>query len=99
MTKNDSRRQVLPTATVPWAPQSTCALAGREMQLQIDRPLGWPDTADVIPQDAHAAAIAFVAQALENLLSAIGMGIQQPGDARLERIEEAATRRRRMAPV
>ncbi len=63
------------------------------MQLQINRPPGRPDPADVIPKDRHAAAVAFLAQALENLLSAVGMGVQQPRDARLEGIEDAAARR------
>ena len=38
------------------------ALAGSEVQLEIDRPLGRPDAADVIPQDRHATAISFLAQ-------------------------------------
>ena len=93
MTKNESRRRVLPTATVPKAPQSTCAHSpGSEVQLQIDRPLGRPDAADVIPQDRHAAAVSLLAQTLEDLLSAIGMGVQQPRDAWLEGIKHAAAR-------
>ena len=39
-------------------------LAGSEVQLQIDRPLGRPDAADVIPQDRHAAAVSLLAQTL-----------------------------------
>ena len=62
------------------------------MQLEIDRPLGWPDAADVIPQDRHAAAISFLAQTLEDLLSAVRVGVQQPRDARLEGIQDAAAR-------
>ena len=67
-------------------------LAGSEVQLQIDRPLGRPDAADVIPQDRHAAAVSFLAQTLEDLLSAIGVGVQQPRDARLEGIQHTAAR-------
>src|SRR6516164_1382674 len=67
-------------------------LAGSEVQLEIDRPLGRPDTADVIPQDRHATAISFLAQTLENLLSAIRVAVQQPYDARLEGIKNTATR-------
>ena len=47
---------------------------------------------DVIAQDADAATITFLAQPLKNLLSAIGMGVEQAGDARLERIKLAGTR-------
>ena len=68
------------------------ALAGSEVQLQIDRPLGRPDAADVIPQDRHAAAVSFLAQTLEDLLSAIRVGVQQPRDARLEGIKHTAAR-------
>src|SRR4029077_12971730 len=68
------------------------ALAGSEVQLQIARPLGWPDAADVIPQDRDAAAVALLAQALHDLLSAVGVGVQQPRDARLERIKNTAAR-------
>jgi hypothetical protein len=32
---------------------------------------GTPDAADVIPQDRHAAAVSFLAQTLEDLLSTI----------------------------
>ena len=68
------------------------ALAGSEVQLQIDRPLGRPDAADVIPQDRHATAVSFLAQTLEDLLSAIRVGVQQPRDARLEGIKDTAAR-------
>ena len=36
------------------------------------RPLGWPDAADVIPQDRQAAVVALLAQTVVDLLSAIG---------------------------
>jgi hypothetical protein len=62
------------------------------VQLQIDRPLGRPDTADVISHDGHAALVALLAQTLENLLSAIGVSVQKPRDARLERIKDTAAR-------
>src|SRR6202050_5208721 len=67
-------------------------LAGSEVQLQIDRPLGRPDAADVIPQDRHATAISFLAQTLEDLLSTIRVTVQQPYDARLEGIKDTAAR-------
>jgi hypothetical protein len=40
------------------------------VQLQIDRPLGRPDAADVIPQDRHAAAVSLLAQTLSCKTSA-----------------------------
>jgi hypothetical protein len=54
--------------------------------------LGRPDAAVVIPQDRHAAAISFLEQTLEDLLSAIRVGVQQQRDARLERIKDTAAR-------
>jgi hypothetical protein len=74
------------------APVDLGALAGSEVQLEIDRPLGRPDAADVIPQNRHTTAISLLAQTLEDLLSAIRVGVQQPRDARLERIKDAAAR-------
>jgi hypothetical protein len=41
------------------------------VQLEIDRPIGRPDAADVIPQDCDAAAVSLLAQTLEDLFSAI----------------------------
>jgi hypothetical protein len=73
-------------------PVNLRALAGSKVQLEIDRPLGWPDAADVIAQDRHAAAISFLAQTLVDLLSAVRVGVQQPCDAGLEGIEDAAAR-------
>src|SRR5258707_7195356 len=72
--------------------RSFSLLAGSKVQLEIDRPLGWPDAADVIPQDRHAAAISFLAQTLEDLLSAVRVGAQQPCDVGLEGIKDAAAR-------
>ena len=46
---------------------------------------------DVIAHDTDAAAIAFLAEPLKNLLGAVGMGVEQARDARLERIKFAAT--------
>src|SRR5712671_5732515 len=84
-------RSINPTSTNLLV--SSCRWAtGREVQLQINRPLGRPDAADVIPQDRHAAAVSFLAQTLENLLSAIRVGVQQPRDARLEGIKDTAAR-------
>lgn len=68
------------------------ALAGSEVQLEIDRPLGRPDAADVIPQDRDAAAVALLAQTLEDLLSTIRVGVQQSRDVRLEGIKDTAAR-------
>jgi hypothetical protein len=56
------------------------------VQLEIDRPLGRPDAADVIPHNRHTTAISLLVQTLEDLLSAIRVGVQQPRDARLEGI-------------
>ena len=56
------------------------ALAGSEVQLEIDRPPGRPDAADVLPQDCDAAAVSLLAQTLEDLLSAIRVGVRvMPG--------------------
>ena len=74
------------------APVDLRTLAGSEVQLQIDRPLRRPDAADVIPQDRHTAAVSLLAQALEDLLSAVWVGVQQPCDARLEGIQHTAAR-------
>src|SRR5262245_19913796 len=72
------------------APVDLRALAGGEVQLEIDGQLGWPYQADVVAQDGDAAAVSFFAQALEDLLGAIGVRIEQPGDASLEGVEDAA---------
>src|SRR5262245_2075455 len=74
------------------APVDLRALAGGEVQLEIDGQLGWPYQADVVAQDGDAAAVSLLAQALKDLLCAIGVRIQQPRDAPLERVEEAAAR-------
>src|SRR5262252_3266913 len=60
------------------APVDLRALAGGEVQLEIDGQLGWPYQADVVAQDGDAAAVSLLAQALK--------------DAPLERVEEAAAR-------
>src|SRR5262245_11087421 len=65
-------------------------LARSEVQLEIDRQLGLPDAADVVAQDRDAAPISLFAQALEDLLRAIGVRVQQPCDAPLEGAKEAA---------
>jgi len=54
------------------APIDLGALAGGEMQLQIDWALRRSDAADVIADDADAAAITFLAQPLKNLLCLYG---------------------------
>ena len=68
------------------------ALAPSEGQLQIDRPFGRADAAQVIAQDRYASAISLLTQTLEYLLSAIRVGVQQPHDARLEGIKDTAPR-------
>ena len=66
MTKNESRRRIAHRDGSVGAPVDLRALAGSEVQLQIDRPLGRPDAADVIPQDRHATTVSFLAQTLED---------------------------------
>ena len=72
------------------SPVDLRTFAGSEVQLQIDRPLGRPDAAHVIPQDRHAATVSLLAQTLEDLLRAVWVGVQQPRDARLEGIQHTA---------
>jgi crotonobetainyl-CoA:carnitine CoA-transferase CaiB-like acyl-CoA transferase len=85
--------QVVPYGVFPTADQPIMlGLAGGEVQLQIDRPLGRSDAADVVAQDRHAAAVSLLAQTLEDLLSAVRVGVQQPRDARLEGIKDTAAR-------
>ena len=73
------------------SPVDLCTLARSEVQLEIDGQLGLPDAADMIAQNGDAAAIALFAQPLEDLLSAVGMAIEQPCDASFEGIKDAAT--------
>src|SRR5262245_21474385 len=68
----------------PAAPINLCALARCKMQLEIDGQLGGPDAADVVAHDRHATAVSFLPKALEDLLCAVGMGIEQSDDAWLE---------------
>src|SRR5215470_15848792 len=70
------------------------ALAGSEVQLEIDGQLDGPDAADIIAHNGDATAIPLLPQALEDLLSAVGVAIQQSCDARLERIKDATARPR-----
>jgi len=62
------------------------------MQLQIDGAPRRSNAADVIAQDTDATAITFLAESLKNLLCAVGLGVEQARDARLERIKLAGTR-------
>src|SRR5215475_5082769 len=71
------------------APVDLRTLAGSEVQLEIDGQLGWPYQANVVAQDGDAAAVSLLAQALEDLLRAIGVRIEQPRDAPFERVEDA----------
>src|SRR5215472_1081967 len=63
-----------------------------EVQLQIDRSLGRPNAADVMPHDCHAAVVSLFAQTLEALLSTVRIGIQQPRDARFKGIKQTGLR-------
>src|SRR5262245_14011270 len=76
------------------SPVDLGAFARSEVQLEIDGQFGLPDTADVIAQDGNAPAISIFAQPLKDLLSAVGMAIEQPCDARLEGIKDTAARPR-----
>jgi hypothetical protein len=64
----------------------------RKVQLQINRPLGRPNATDVIPKDRHAPAVPLLAQTLEDLHSAIRVGVQQSRDARFEGIKQTTAR-------
>src|SRR5215467_5570832 len=75
------------------APVDLRALAGGEVQLEIDGQLGWPYQAHVVAQDGDATVVSLLAQALEDLLRAIGVRIQQSCDAPLERVEDTAALR------
>src|SRR5262245_5703445 len=76
----------------PASPVDLRTLAGSEVEFEIDGQLGLPDAADVVAQDRDAAAISLFAQALENLLRAVGVRVEQAGNAALERIEDAVAR-------
>src|SRR5262245_16649091 len=75
------------------SPVDLRTLPGSEVQFEVDGGLRLPDAADVVAQDGDAAAVSFLAQALEDLLRAIGVRIEQPCDAPFERVEEAAALR------
>src|SRR5262249_51810092 len=66
------------------SPVDLRTLAGSEVEFEIDGQLGLPDAADVVAQDRDAAAISLFAQALEDLLCAVGVRVQQAGNAPLE---------------
>ena len=74
------------------APVHLSAFARGERQLQIDWQLRRTDASDVITQDGDAALISLFTQALENLLRTIGVGVEEPGDGRLEGVEQALPR-------
>src|SRR6516225_3700012 len=57
------------------SPVDLRALAGGEVQLEIDGQLGWPNAAHVVAQDCNAAAVSLLAQALEDLLPAVRVRI------------------------
>jgi hypothetical protein len=56
--------------------RSFALLACSKVQLQINRPLGRSNATDVIPKDRHAPAESLLAQTLEDLHSAIRVGVQ-----------------------
>src|SRR6516162_2499131 len=64
------------------SPVALRTLAGSEVQLEIDGQLGLADAVDVVTQDRDAPAVPLFAQPLEYLLSAVGVRVQQPRDAR-----------------
>src|SRR5262249_22546603 len=76
------------------SPVDLRTFAGTEVQLEIDGQLWWANAAHVVAQDCDAAAVSLLAQALEDLLRAIGVRVQQSRDAPLEGVEEAGTRGR-----
>ena len=71
------------------SPVDLSTLAGGEVQLEIDGQFGWPYQADVVAQDRDAAAVSLLAQALKDLLSRVGMGVEQSRDAAFEGIKDA----------
>jgi hypothetical protein len=74
------------------SPVNLRTLSGSEVQLEIDGQFDWSDAADVIAHDGDAAAKSLLPQALEDLLGAVGMSVEQASDARPEGIEHAAAR-------
>jgi hypothetical protein len=64
------------------------------VELEINWSLGRPNPTDVISKNRDAPAVSLLAQTLEDLLSAIRVGVQQPRDARLEGIKDTAARHR-----
>ena len=74
------------------SPVDLRTLAGSKVQLEIDGQLGWTNATDVVAQDRDTAAVSFFTQALEDLLRAIGVRVQQSRDAPLEGVEEAVAR-------
>jgi hypothetical protein len=74
--------------------RSFALLAGSKVELEINGSLGRPNPTDVISKNRDAPAVSLLAQTLEDLLSAIRVGVQQPRDARLEGIKDTAARHR-----
>lgn len=81
------------TDAAVFAPIDLGAFSGGKGELEKGRPAHWPDLAHIHLDDAVAAREAFLAQALEDLLRAVGVAFQQANDARLERVEATAARR------
>jgi hypothetical protein len=93
MTKKERRRRVLPTQIVPYSPQSTWAASpGGEGQGQEGLAPGRADLVDVVLDDADAALVASIPQALKHLLGGERMRIEPADDAPLVGIELAGSR-------
>ena len=76
------------------APVQLGAFAGGKGELEEGFPAWRADTAHIVLDDRAAAIEAFLAQALEDLLRAVRMTLQEANDAGLEWVEPAAPRHR-----
>ena len=81
----------------PFAPVDLGTLARGEVELEEGLLVARADAVHVVLDDADAAVVARLAQALEDLLRAVRMGIEPAHDLALEGIELAGTRQRRRA--
>ena len=81
------------------APVDLSAIAGGEVELEEGLLLARSDATHVHVDEGEAALVARLAQALEDLLGAIRMGIEPAHDLTLEWIELATARRTDARPV
>ena len=81
------------------APVELGAFAGGKGELEEGFPAWRADTAHIVLDDRAAAIEAFLAQALEDLLRAVRMTLQEANDAGLEWVEPAAPRHRMSSAV